>query len=453
MLNDFCLSLIQMTSSPRSALSFLVGSLILLTTTTLPAQGQVIQEEWQPSASLDSLQYQVQLSEPNVAFFEFSGSREIDDPLEDFFTYLMDPINWDLTEPVERRKVYRAHTGFQTRQRILSGTSILRFGFETRMEHAHVYSTPSSGVGQSAFEQYGNLVDVLYGPYLILESQPLSWIRMFGNFKLNVRAYDVQHVCPKTCSLEPKGEGTDMVPSIKGGLLLGPWLHTQVFINLGTGSYRFDDREPVGSTAEQQINRTRFLELGFLTNPGGQIELRGSFWGTKNDADFSYNREDEEFVAQGLSHRYGVNLRAKMRLSNQTALTGGLTASRSTFRQTQQPIPLTPQLAGRAALHNDWNPNWSTTLQWQYIGKRTTGNQSFPAFQTLDIFAQYQYPMTEDKGHLTASLGIVNVGNHKSSFSLFHFDSGIATDNTSAIDLNYFPDQPRTFVGGFSLIF
>lgn len=453
MLANIYFFLLRITNSTILTVFFLRMFLILFTINVLPARGQVPQDAFQPSDYIDSLQYQTLLGETNVAFFEFSGSQDIDDPLEDFFAFISDSINLDLAEPIEPRKVYHTHTGFQTRQRILNRTSFLRFGLETAMEQAQVHSIPRSKVAQANSEQHHNLVDVVFAPYLLVETHPLSWIRMFGNLRLNVLSFDVQHVCPKTCSLEPKGQGNYTVPSFKGGLLFGPWFKTHFFINLGKGFYRFDEREPVGSTAEQQINRTRFVELGFLNNPGSHIEIRGSLWGTKNDSDFTYKIEDEEFVTQGSSQRYGLNLDAKIGLPNQTTFTGGLTVSRNTFRQSQQPIPLTPQVSGHAELHNAWTTNWSTTLQWQYIGKRSIDNQSFPSFQTLDILVQYQFPVTADKGHLTASLGIVNVGNHRSPFSLFHFDSGLTSDHILAIDLNYFPGQPRTIVSGISWLF
>lgn len=453
MLAKFCFFLLRITSSTRPTLSFLGMCLIIFAITVLPARGQVLQDAFQPSGYLDSLKYRASLGETNVAFFEFSGSQFIDDPLEDFFAYLIDPINWDSSAPIEHRMAYHTHAEFQTHPRILNGTSLLRFGFETRLEHAHVHSIPSSGGGQTTSEQHQNLVDVVYAPYLFLESQPLSWIRISANLQLNVLTFDVHHACPRTCSLEPKGQGNFTVPSLRGGILLEPWLKTQFFINIGNGFYRFDEREPAGSTSGQQINRTRFVEFGFSNNPGGHIEIRGSLWGTKNDSDFSYNLEDEEFVDQGTSQRYGVNLDTKVGLQNHTTFSGGLTLSRNTFRQSQQPIPHNPQVSGHAELHNVWTANWSTTLRWQYIGKRSADNQSFPSFQTLDILVQYQFPVTADKGHLTASLGIVNVGNHRRPYSLFHLGSGLTPDHSSAIDVNYFPGQPRTILGGISWLF
>lgn len=453
MATNSCVLLTNMKVPASLALSFLMGCMVFLIPTVQPAKGQSTQEEFQPAFVPDSRQYQTLLSQTNIAFLEFSGSRDIDDPFQDFFAYVGDPVNWDSSEGVERRTVYQTHAGFQTHKRIFNGTSSLRFGFETQMEHAHVSTLPSSGADRLTSEKPQNLVDFVHAPYLTLESQPFSWIRMLGNLRMHIIALDVQHVCPKTCSLKPEGQGINMVPSFRGELIFGPWNNTQFFFNFGKGFYRLDERNPVGSTGEQQINRTRFIELGFLTHPGDSIELRGSLWGAKNNSDFFYNLDDQNFVNQGSSHRYGGNLEGRIDLPYSTTLRGRLTVSRSTFRQTRQPIPLTPQLVGHATLHKDWNTNWATSLQWQYIGDRTTSNQTFPAFQTVDFLAQYHLPKTDDTGDLTASLGILNVGNHRSSFSLFHFDSGHTPDHNQALDINYFPSPPRTVVAGISYFF
>ena len=453
MLATFCCFLRHITHLRSLDFLFLGICLILSASNSSSTWGQVPQNAFQSSVYLESLQYHTPLGETNLAFFEFSGSQDRDDPLEEFFDYLNDPINWDLSGSSIPRTIYRTQTGIQTHQKFLNRRSLIRFGLETVVEHVQVQSISRSNPSQAHSEKHGNLIDAVFTPYFHIESQPLSWIRIVSNLRLNVLSFDLQHTCQTTCSLEPRGQGNTTVPSFKGGLRFGPWLNTQFFTNLGKGFYRFDDREPLGSTVEQQINQTRFLEFGFLTHLDDQIEIQGSFWGVTNARDFSYNLEDKAFEEQGASQRYGFNLDGRIRLSNQTTLSGGFTVSRSTFRQTRQPIPLTPQLVGHAALHTDWDLNWSTTLQWQYIGKRRTDDQQFSTLHNLDMFIHYQYPMGGSFGNLRALLGIVNVGNHQSPYSLFHFETGLETAPTTVIDLNLFPGQPRTIVSGVSWLF
>lgn len=448
-----CCYLLRTTNFTSPALPILGICLALFASNSLSAWGQVPQNSFQSSGYLESLQYHAPLGETNLVFFEFSGVQDNDDPLENFFDYLNDPINWDLSGSSIPRTIYRTQTGIQSHKNFLNGTSRIRFGLETVMEHARVQSIPRSNLSQAHYEQHHHLVDAAITPYFHLDFQPLSWIRMNGNLKLNILTFDIQNACPQTCSLEPRGQGNTTVPSFKGSLQIGPWLNTQLVIDFGTGFYRFDDREPLGSTGEQQINQTRFLQLGFLTSPGSQIEIRGSFWAIKNNTDYSYNLEQEEFLNQGPSQRYGFNLEGTIGLTKHMTLTGGATISRSSFQDLQQPFPLTPRVIGRASLHTDWDQYWSTILQWQYIGKRKTRNQSLPAIHNVDMFFHYQYPMGEKYGNLQASLGIINVRNHQSPYSVFAFDSDLTTNPTDTIDLNHYPGQPRTIVGGISWFF
>ncbi len=445
--------LLRITNFTSSVLPILGICFALFASNSPTVWGQVPQNTFQSSGYLESLQYHAPLGETNLAFFEFSGSQETDDPLEEFFNYLNDPVNWDLSESAVPRTIYRTHTGVQTHQKFFNRTSILRFGIETIIEDAPVQSIPLSKISQGSSEQQQHLIDTVFAPYLLVESQPLSWIRIVSNFRLNLLSFDLQHTCRTTCSLEPRGQGNTTVPSFKGSLRFGPWVNTKFFVNLGKGFYRFDDHEPIGSTAEQQINQIQFLELGFLASPGSQTEIRGSFWATRSNTDFSYNLEEEEFQDHGPSQRYGFNLDGRIDLPNQTAFTGGFTISPRTFRKSSQPIPLFPQLVGRAALRTALHLKWSTTLQWQYISKRITNNQVFPAFHSFDMFVHYQYTMGGKNGNLRTSLGIINVGNHRSPYSLFHFDSGSPMNSTVALDLNHFPSQPRTIVSGISWLF
>ncbi|MCA9421907.1 MAG: hypothetical protein KC592_12875, partial [Nitrospira sp.] len=247
MFTNSCSSLIRVIISTNLAISFLGVCLIPLSIDVHPALGQGTAVKFRASSFTDSHQYHTLLSQKNMAFFEYSGSQDIDDPLHDFSAYVIDPTMWDSTELNEPRTIYRTHAGFQTRQRFLNGPTVLRFGFEAQMDHAQVYSIPGSGGDHWISEQHQNLIDVVYAPCLAMESQPLSWVRLAGNLRMNFLAHDVQDVCPKTCSLEPKGQGTHMVPIFKGGLIFGPWLNTQFFINLGKGFYRLDEVNPVGS--------------------------------------------------------------------------------------------------------------------------------------------------------------------------------------------------------------
>ena len=133
-----------------------------------------------------------------------------------------------------------------------------------------------------------NLLDGMYAPYVALHTQPLPWLRVLGDVRLDVVSFDLQRVCRTTCSKEPNGRNNDVIPSFKGNVILGPWFGTEWFLNVGTGFYNPDDREPAGSTLEKKLSRTTAYEGGVRTQPWDGIELMASLWSAELQTDFRF---------------------------------------------------------------------------------------------------------------------------------------------------------------------
>ena len=114
--------------------------------------------------------------------------------------------------------------------------------------------------------QAAALTDLAYAPYVTLESQPRPWMKFIGDVRANILHYDVHNVCRITCSLEPNGAGNNIVPALKGNVIVGPWVNTDFFLNAATGFHSFDERE----THRQYDRRTVFPSdnvRGRNTNP------------------------------------------------------------------------------------------------------------------------------------------------------------------------------------------
>ena len=85
-----------------------------------------------------SLSYQTPLGVDRQAFVEFFGEPDVDDPLGDFHSYLMDPVNWDPSAQIEQRFVYGTNIGLQQQANLIGDNSIIRIGLRTRAEEAQV---------------------------------------------------------------------------------------------------------------------------------------------------------------------------------------------------------------------------------------------------------------------------------------------------------------------------
>ena len=400
-----------------------------------------------------SLNYQQRLGVDRKAFAEMFGEPDVDDPLGDFRSYLMDPVNWDPSARIEQRFVYGTNMGLQQQANLFGDNSIVRVGLRTRVEEAQVTYVSSHERNHLSPGQATALTDFAYTPYVTVESQPIPWMKFTGDVQANILHYDVHNVCRITCSLEPNGAGNTIVPTLKGSLLVGQWVSTDLFLNVGTGFHSFDEREPLGSTTAEQFSQATTYEVGIRTQPNEGLELTASLWRANLDTDVVFLNGGEDTVSSGSSRRLGLNLGAHISLLDWLEVSGGLTFSQAKFIETSAVVPLSPNLTSYATLNGQWGNGWSSTLHIQHIGQRAESenpSSTLPSFTSFDLINQYSLPVSAAKGRIDVFLGMLNVTNNTGQHTQFFFDSHLGANPTPIADLNYFPGQPRTVVGGLS---
>ena len=401
------------------------------------------------------LSYLKPLNSQERFFAEVSGTLDEDDPISDFLSYINDPLNWDPTEPIDRQFVYQGNFGYQQTGRIFDIPGTLSLGVQTRLDQALVgYRRPSSGIESSSPIPL-NLLDGMHAPYLTLHTQPLPWLRVLGDARLDVVTFDLQKVCRTTCSKEPNGENNEVIPSLKGNVILGPWLGTELFLNLGTGFYNPNDREPAGSTMEEKVSRTTAYEGGIRTQPWDEVELNASLWSVELRSDLLYLEDGETIEDGGPSRRFGANLGAQVNLTERLTLAANLSVSRAEFRQSGQQVPLAPELTSRIGLTSEWEDGFVTTFQMNYTGQRPNeeSTTTLPPFATFDLKTRYQpndFPWPEN---FEITAGILNLTNETGPSTQFFLDSNLGVTQSPVADLNYFPGQPRMFIGGLTWTF
>lgn len=403
-----------------------------------------------------SLEFQKPLGFYSRIFAELSGQLDVDDPRSDFLSYIEDPINWDPTEQVLTPYVYGGEIGYQHTGTMLTVPGNISIGVQTRLEQAQVgYRT---NIGEQAFtsQQPLTLLDGVYSPYLVVQSQPLPWFRFLGDFRMDVLSYDAQGVCRIACSQEPKGETDEIIPSFRGNVILGPWFGTEGFLNIGSGFYSNEEREPSGSTAVERLARSTIYEVGVRSRPWETINLMASVWSAQLASERVFLDQGDTTEKRGPSKRLGINVGSEMKLSDRFSVASQLTWSQAKDRTTGSNIPLAPEWIANITLTSLWGNGWSTSLNTTYIGTRPDEEGStttLPASTTMDLTARYQAPISPAKGTLEFSLGILNMTNSIGPSSQFLFDSQLGTNQTPTAELNYFPGQPRMLVGGISWVY
>ena len=400
-----------------------------------------------------SLSYQTPLGVDRQAFVELFGEPDVDDPLGDFHSYLMDPVNWDPSAQIEQRFIYGTNIGLQQQANLIGDNSIVRIGLRTRVEEAQITYVSSHVGNQLSQGQSPALTDFAYTPYLTFESQPIQWMKFVGDVRTNILHYDVHNVCRITCSLEPNGSGNTIAPTLKGNVIVGPWVNTDFFLNVGSGFHSFDQREPLGSTIAEQYSQATTYEVGIRTQPREGLEFTASLWRANLNTDVVFVNGGEETISSGSSRRIGLNLGANIHTLDWLAVSGGLTFSQAKFEDTDAEIPLNPNLTSYATLRGQWGNGWSSTLHMRHIGQRPDSenpSSTVPSLTSFDLINQYSLPISPTKGRVDAFIGMLNITNNTGQHTQFFFDSHLGANQTPIADLHYFPGQPRMVVGGLS---
>ena len=440
----------------RSFLSFMVG---ILWTVVLASAGSVNAQQFassipQPS-TVRQLDFQRQFGAVSLGFARFSQELSVEDPLSEFFEYLLDPINWDLSESIYPRMNILSNVGMVHSWPFLNGANSIRLGIRSRMDQARITTLPVQRGSVLEDGQDQHLVDVMYTPYLALEMAPASWLALKGLVQIDAVHRDLQGICRSSCSVDPGGNQRIVVPGFKARLEIRPMDSRSIFVGLGKGFLQFDDREPAGSVAERQLHQARYAEAGFSVKPNDRLEWGGTVWIVRSPQDFIYVPEDEDFTALGAMKRHGMTLNGQVTPFDNFTFSGTVTYQDGVARAQGESINLPAIWQAETSVQYQWNAKWTTTIQWQYFEGYPdipgASNQDNTSLNRIDVLAQYE--TSSGWGTVSGMLGLVNISNSRGSGNRFLFDSGFGNDSPQAIDLTYFPHQPRMVVGGLSMTF
>ena len=399
------------------------------------------------------LSYKQSLGSNRHAFFEFSGALDEEDPTDNFTSYLLDPVNWDPSGEIERNFTYGSNLGLTHSGRILEGASTIRMGLQSRLENVQIRYLSSQGGAYLTPVQPLDLLNVTYAPYLTFDTTPFSWVKLMGDVRVDVMHSNVQSVCRTFCSVESNGPMNEIVPSVKGSLVLNPWSNTELFLNVGTGYYSHEGREFAGSIAGEQLSGSTAYEIGFRTRAADRVEFKASLWSVDFDSNLVFLGDGESFVEGRATRRYGTTLDSRFTMLDWVTISGGLSFLQSEFRQTGSPVPHSPNVTSYASLDSQWGHGWTSSFSMRHIGRRSVGVtelSSLPSMTTFDLTTHYHVPIPSAEGRLDVLFGFLNLTNTTRPYTQFSFNTQLGIDQSPIIDLNHFPGQPRMAVAGLS---
>jgi hypothetical protein len=403
------------------------------------------------------LAYHYDTPEGGTFFADAYGMSYSLDLFSNFTFFLNDPVAGDGIVQQDRRWVYGGNLGWRQAGSLFGAPATATTGVQVRVD-----DIPLLGLGtQTARQRTGTTVqsavnEASYSPFLKVEVQPLSWVRLAGGVRGDFFTFAVRNTCP-TCSLQPAGRTDAGLVSTKANLILGPWGGTEVFVNYGTGFHSNDARGAVAGTA-LPLARATGGEVGLRSKPWGadRLELVATLWGLDLTSELVFVGDEGTTEARGPTRRYGAELAARGAVIGPLYFNGSVTWTHAAFRETGAALPLAPEWTAFGALLLRWPEGLASQLQGTYLGVRPlTEDRSLkaPSWLEFDLIERYRLPMKLSLGQLEAFLFVQNLLNTKWEQAAFAFESRLRNEPAGVVDVHFVPGTPRMVMGGLAWYF
>lgn len=378
------------------------------------------------------------------------------DLFTNFTLFLNDPVNGDGIQQSDRRGVYGGDLGYKQRAEVLGMSTIGTVGFQTRVDDIHARLGTQTKRAPTGTTTDSDILEASYAPFVKLEVQPTSWMRLTGGLRAETFTFDVRNRC-STCVEQPAGRTSSSIVLPKMNLALGPWAHTEFFANFGEGYHSNDARSAVTS-GSSPLARAKSYEVGIRSKPFGPegIELIATAWQLDLQQELIFVGDAGTTEIRGPSRRRGVEIAARGRIYGPLYINGSVTYTKAEFRNGDA-IPLAPEVTAYGALLLQWPEGLRSQLQATYLGVRPLiedRSVKAPSWVDVDLSERYVLPVKLPHGRLEAFLFIQNLLNTKWEQATFYFTSRLRNEAPEGVaDIHFVPGNPRFVMGGLAWYF
>jgi outer membrane receptor protein involved in Fe transport len=372
------------------------------------------------------------------------------------FTFFQnDPVNGDGFQQSDRRVMYGGDLGYKQTGRVFDIDGAATIGVQARVDDIHARLGPQVRRNPLGTTTDTDISEASYAPFVKLEVQPTPWMRLAGGVRSEVFTFDVRNRC-STCAEQPAGTASSGLVLPKANLILGPWFHTEFFVNYGEGYHSNDARSAVTPVASP-LARAKSYEVGLRSRPWGSdgIELTATVWALDMKQELVFVGDEGTTEIRGASRRRGLEVGARGQVWGPVYFNGSMTWTQAEFRNGDA-IPLAPEVTAYGALLLRWPEGLTSQLQATYLGVRPlTEDRSIraPSWIDVDLSERYQIPIKLAHGRLEAFLFVQNLLNTKWEQAVFAFESRLRNEAAGVTDIHFVPGNPRMVMGGVAWYF
>jgi outer membrane receptor protein involved in Fe transport len=243
--------------------------------------------------------------------------------------------------------------------------------------------------------------------------------------------------------------------SPKGGVVLGPWQGTELYVNGGLGFHSNDargatiTRDPVSGDPADRVTplaRARGAEFGIRTVAVPHLQLTATLWTLSLDSELVFVGDAGSTEAGRPSHRYGMELATYYSPRPWLTIDGDVTWSDSHFADQDEAgdhIPGAVETVVSTGISVDSLKNIFGSVRLRYFGPRALlEDNSVRSKATSLVNIEAGYELTN---RVRIAVGVFNVLNAKDSDIDYFYASRLPGEPEGGIeDIHLHPTLPRT---------
>lgn len=367
------------------------------------------------------------------------------------FTYALDQENGDQFEQYDSRRVYGGHFEYDLPASLTSLSGTLRAGAELRrddIEPVALYRTQA----RERFDtiRRDDVRQTQYSAFITHGQQWTRWLRTEAGLRFDYLDFAVDSDLAANSGTESAS-----ITGPKLTVVLGPWSHTEFFLNAGRGFHTNDARgttiriDPTdGVTAAKPVDPivpAIGTEIGLRNAALPDLQFSAALWNLDIDSELLFVGDGGITEPSRATRRYGVELGAYWTPLESVILDTDYSWSHARFTEKDPAgdyIPGAVETVVSVGLTVHRDSGWFGGARWRYFGPAPLiEDNSVRSNSTSIVNAQAGYSFSP---RLSVMATVFNLLDAEANDISYFYESQLPGESQPVADIHFHPVEPRT---------
>jgi TonB dependent receptor/TonB-dependent Receptor Plug Domain len=368
----------------------------------------------------------------------------------DFTYFLVDPVNGDQFEQLDRRTTEGLKLSHQWASRLLGREVESEVGVQARNDDIHNGLFHTRDQVELSATRDDRIEETSVGPYAQARVRWSGWLRSVAGLRADYFRFNVDSNLKANSGLK-----NNAILSPKLSLLFGPWKRSELYLNLGYGFHSNDARgttltvEPrTGQPVEpvSPLVRAKSADAGFRTSLVPNLQTAVTFFRLDIASELVFSGDAGDTEPSRPSRRTGFEVQNFYTTGRWLVLDADYALSRARFTDADpagQHIPGAIETAAAVGATVPDLDGFFGSLRWRYFGPR-------PLIEDASVRSHATSLFNLEVGHdlprnVRLTFEVFNLFNAKTSDVDYYYTSRLPGEPAAGVqDVHFHPSEPRS---------